>query len=206
MAARAYVDGFSLYHSLLRGEPSLKWLDLTGLWGLLLPGVEVDLTYYFTARVHAMPLDRGAPARQQRLLDALGSVGVEIVLGRFRRDRVMARPTSGALRDRIEVHRTREKASDVNLASYLLRDAYEGAIDTAIVVSNDSDLEHPLLFARERGVEVLLWTPTARPSSVLVRGASRHYVLRKERLSECQFPDRIVLPSGREVHRPREWA
>ena len=118
----------------------------------------------------------------------------------------MARPTSGALRDRIEVHRTREKASDVNLASYLLRDAYEGAIDTAIVVSNDSDLEHPLLFARERGVEVLLWTPTARPSSVLVRGASRHYVLRKERLSECQFPDRIVLPSGREVHRPREWA
>lgn len=87
MAARAYVDGFNLYHSLLRGEPSLKWLDLTRLWGLLLPGVEVDLTYYFTARVHAMPLDRGAPARQQRLLDALGSVGVEIVLGRFRRDR-----------------------------------------------------------------------------------------------------------------------
>ena len=117
MAARAYVDGFNLYHSLLRGEPSLKWLDLTRLWGVLLPGTEVERTYYFTARVHAMPLDKGAPARQQRLLDALDSVGVEIVLGRFRQDRVMARPTSGSLRDRIEVHRTREKASDVNLAS-----------------------------------------------------------------------------------------
>ncbi len=206
MASRAYVDGFNLYHSLLRRNPSLKWLDFTRLWSALLPDLTVEHTYYFTARVHAMPLDKGAPARQQRLLDALQFSGVQIVLGKFRQDRVMARPTHGSLRDRIEVHRTREKASDVNLASTLLRDAYTGVIDTAIVVSNDSDLEKPLLFAREHGVSVILCTPTARLSSALVKAASRHQVLRNEHLRECQFPSQITLPSGREVHRPGEWA
>ena len=206
MPVHAYVDGFNLYHSLLRRNPPLKWLDFTALWRALLPDLEIDHTYYFTANVHPMPLDRGAPARQQRLLDALRSSGVEVVLGKFRQDRVMARPTHGSLRDRIEVHRTREKASDVNLAAHLLRDTYQGALDTAVVVSNDSDLEKPLLFAREHGVDVVLCTPTARPSSALVRAASRHHVLRSEQLRTCQFPPRVTLPSGREVHRPREWA
>lgn len=206
MSVRAYVDGFNLYHALLRPNPSLKWLDLATLWKALLPELDIEHTYYFTARVHPLPLDKGAPARQQRLLDALGSSEVEIVLGKFRQDKVVMRPTHGSLRDRIEVHRTREKASDVNLAAYLLRDVYEGAIEAAVVASNDSDLEKPVRFARERGVEVILCTPTARPSSALVKAASRHEVLRSEQLRASQFPPSIVLPSGREVHRPREWA
>ncbi|MCY4616256.1 MAG: NYN domain-containing protein [Chloroflexi bacterium] len=206
MAGRAYVDGFNLYHSLVRNRPKTKWLDFSKLWRSLLPDTPIEHTYYFTARVHPMPLDRGAPARQQRLLDALGSIGVEVVLGTFRQDRIMARPTHGSIRDRIEVHRSREKASDVNLASYLLRDAYMGAVDTAVVVSNDSDLLKPVSFAREAGVNVILCSPTARPSSALVREAAEHYVLTSERLEGCQFPPTIVLPTGREVHRPREWA
>ena len=206
MAGRAYVDGFNLYHSLVRNRPKTKWLDFSKLWRSLLPDTPIEHTYYFTARVHPMALDRGAPARQQRLLDALGSIGVEVVLGTFRQDRIMARPTHGSIRDRIEVHRSREKASDVNLASYLLRDAYMGAVDTAVVVSNDSDLLKPVSFAREAGVNVILCSPTARPSSALVREAAEHYVLTSERLEGCQFPPTIVLPTGREVHRPREWA
>ena len=206
MAGRAYVDGFNLYHSLVRNRPKTKWLDFSELWRSLLPDTPIEHTYYFTARVHPMPLDRGAPARQQRLLDALGSIGVEVVLGTFRQDRIMARPTHGSIRDRIEVHRSREKASDVNLASYLLRDPYMGAVDTAVVVSNDSDLLKPVSFAREAGVNVILCSPTARPSSALVREAAEHSVLTSERLEGCQFPPTVVLPTGREVHRPREWA
>ena len=92
MPVHAYVDGFNLYHSLLRRNPPLKWLDFTALWGALLPDLVIEHTYYFTANVHPMPLDKGAPARQQRLLDALRSSGVEVVLGKFRRDRVMRDP------------------------------------------------------------------------------------------------------------------
>ena len=43
-----------------------------------------------------------------------------------------------------------EKGSDVNLASHLLLDVLSGAVDAAIVVSNDSDLAYPVRTARAR--------------------------------------------------------
>lgn len=43
-----------------------------------------------------------------------------------------------------------EKGSDVNVASHLLLDVMSGAVDAAIVVSNDSDLKLPVREARQR--------------------------------------------------------
>jgi uncharacterized LabA/DUF88 family protein len=43
-----------------------------------------------------------------------------------------------------------EKGSDVNLASHLLVDVLSGAVDAAVVISNDSDLAFPVRAARER--------------------------------------------------------
>lgn len=40
----------------------------------------------------------------------------------------------------IEVIKTEEKDSDVNLAIHLLHDAYQGRYELGVVVSNDSDL------------------------------------------------------------------
>lgn len=48
------------------------------------------------------------------------------------------------------VARREEKGSDVNVASHLLLDALEGAIDGAVVISNDSDLEFPIKRMRQR--------------------------------------------------------
>lgn len=43
-----------------------------------------------------------------------------------------------------------EKGTDVNIASHLLVDVLTGAVDAAVVVSNDSDLKLPVHFARDR--------------------------------------------------------
>lgn len=43
-----------------------------------------------------------------------------------------------------------EKGSDVNVASHLLVDVLSGAVDAAVVISNDSDLALPIRIARER--------------------------------------------------------
>ena len=43
-----------------------------------------------------------------------------------------------------------EKGSDVNVASHLLVDVLTGAVDAAVVISNDSDLALPIRTARER--------------------------------------------------------
>jgi len=47
------------------------------------------------------------------------------------------------------VRRREEKGSDVNVASHLLKDVLTGAVDAAVVITNDSDLGLPLTMARE---------------------------------------------------------
>jgi 2C-methyl-D-erythritol 2,4-cyclodiphosphate synthase len=44
----------------------------------------------------------------------------------------------------------KEKGSDGHLASHLLMDALNGAMDAAVVISNDSDLELPISEVRKR--------------------------------------------------------
>jgi uncharacterized LabA/DUF88 family protein len=43
-----------------------------------------------------------------------------------------------------------EKGSDVNVAAHLLTDVLSGAVDAAVVISNDSDLRLPVKLVRDR--------------------------------------------------------
>lgn len=83
MRTRVYVDGFNLYYGALKGTP-FKWLDLVKLAKLLLPTEHhIDRLRYFTARVSGIA-NAGAPARQHRYLQALGTLPeVRVHLGRF---------------------------------------------------------------------------------------------------------------------------
>lgn len=63
-----------------------------------------------------------------------------------------------------------EKGSDVNLATHLLKDTFEGRIDGAIVFSNDSDLSLPVEVARGKiPIGVVNPFPT-RPHYSLTKG------------------------------------
>lgn len=61
-----------------------------------------------------------------------------------------------------------EKGSDVNVASHLLVDTLEGAIEAAIVISNDSDLRFPIQEVRER-----IPVGTVNPTPQMIAGALR---------------------------------
>jgi uncharacterized LabA/DUF88 family protein len=50
----------------------------------------------------------------------------------------------------VEVWKNEEKGSDVNLALQLLNDAWQGAYDCAVVVSNDSDLAEALMLVKQQ--------------------------------------------------------
>jgi hypothetical protein len=69
------------------------------------------------------------------------------------------------------VRKREEKGSDVNVASHLLLDVLTGAVDGAVVVSNDSDLELPLRFARAR-VPVGTVNPSSNPTAGALKGAA----------------------------------
>ena len=83
MRTRVYVDGFNLYYGAVKRTP-FKWLDPVRLTRLLLPdGYAIEKLLYFTARVSGK-LDRGAPARQQAYLNALGTLPeTEVHFGSF---------------------------------------------------------------------------------------------------------------------------
>jgi hypothetical protein len=80
-------------------------------------------------------------------------------------------PVTGAL-EKAWVHKTEEKGSDVNLAAYLLRDAYRSACQCAVIISNDSDLLTPIHMAKaDCGLTIGLAPP--RPKGHRTQAACR---------------------------------
>lgn len=63
--------------------------------------------------------------------------------------RPLARPPARGSRF-VEVLRSEEKGSDVDLATQLLMDTYEGSCEQAAVISNDSDLARPIEVAASK--------------------------------------------------------
>ena len=148
MATRTnvYIDGFNLYYGCLKGGP-YKWLDVAALSALLLPNDNIQRIRYFTGAVGGRPADFRQPQRQQVYLRALRTIpNLTVHLGNFQtheRSMPLARPQKGGPVT-AQVLYTEEKGSDVNLATYLLLDAFQGQCDTAVVISNDSDLAEPI--------------------------------------------------------------
>jgi len=104
------------------------------------------------------------------------------------------------------VRKREEKGSDVNVASHLLFDVLTAAVDGAIVVSNDSDLELPLRLARDR-VPVGTVNPSSNPTAGALKGrpddgVGRHWWrrLEAEDFRRSQLPN----PVGG-LRRPAGW-
>lgn len=104
------------------------------------------------------------------------------------------------------VRKREEKGSDVNVASHLLFDVLTSAVDAAVVISNDSDLELPLRMARER-VPVGTVNPSTNPTAGALKGlpadgVGGHWWRRLTAHEFCasQLPD----PVGR-LRKPEGW-
>lgn len=116
----------------------------------------------------------------------------------------LAHPVPGEPRT-IQVLRTDEKGSDVNLATHLLADGFRDDYDVGVVVSNDSDLQGPIRVVREelgKQVGVIITDPKTRRSAL---PADFHRQIKKNQLSVCQFPTALVDTHGT-FHRPATWA
>lgn len=104
---------------------------------------------YFAERVAVAPLAKKGPKGKPVLVTADWPLMVQDAQGVAVAD----------ARFMVQVARREEKGSDVNVASHLLIDAYEGRIDAAVVISNDSDLAYPVRMMRQK-VPLGLVNPT----------------------------------------------
>jgi hypothetical protein len=199
------VDGFNLYFGAVKNTP-YKWLNIAQLCAVLFPKVQVNHIHYFTAPVNGVR-DPNAPLRQQIYLRALQTVpNLTIHHGFFLTKKVWA-PHANPPPVKVEILKTEEKGSDVNLATHLLLDAFKGNYQQAVVVSNDSDLCEPMkLVQAEFGLPVGFVNPHCdhRPAVELQKVARFWRPIRKGVLAGCQFPATMTDANGT-FSKPPGW-
>lgn len=209
MPTIVYVDGFNLYFGSLRNTP-YKWLNPAALAALELPQDQITQVRYFTARISARSDDPDKPRRQEVYLRALRTVpDVSIHFGRYLRNTTrlaLVTPSPGGPRT-VEVWKDEEKGSDVNLATWMMLDAVDGRMDTAVVVSNDSDLVTPIKVLRLRfGLKVGVLNPHPIWVRTIRAAADFYKPIRPGPLSASQLPDPILDANGNViVRKPAQW-
>ncbi len=183
-----------------------KWLDLGKFCHAFLPNNNIHSIKYFTAKVSGRPGNLDAPIHQELYLRALRTIpSLEIIYGHFLTHSVYM-PISGSNACRwVPVDKTEEKGSDVNLATYLLHDGFTGAYDTAVIVSNDSDLREPVRVVRKvLNLPVGIINPHTRNSRELQKHATFVKRIRGNHLVSSQFPPSLTDQGGSFV-KPRGW-
>lgn len=209
MVTCVYIDGFNLYHGLIRPQ-RMHWLDLQEFSRRLNGGTPVEKIVFCTAMVSSRPDDPEKAQRQDvyhRAL-AIACPAVEIVKGNFQKNKKLVPVAGCQLKPTcaMKMSVVTEKGSDVNLASRLLHGAHLGRFDRAIVVSGDSDLAEPIrLIVAEAGRPVWFRNPRNVPSAELKSVASDSQSVRPRVLAQSQLPDPVV-GNSRQYRKPERWS
>ena len=203
-----YIDGFNLYYGAVKGTP-YKWLDPSALFALMFRGHQINKIRYFTAPIVPRASDPGQPQRQQMYIRALETIpNLSVHYGVFLVNKIMMPlvipPVGGPIT--VEVWKTEEKGSDVNLATYLLLDAIDGDFEQAVVVSNDSDLVLPIQMVQQRfRLPVGVLNPhRGRPQAQLNAVASFYRQIRQGPLSASQFAP-VLHDAHGAITKPASW-
>lgn len=216
LVTNVYIDGFNLYFAIKR--TNYKWLDLSALCTRLLPGKNINKIFYFTAIVKARTHDPNAPVRQGIYLRALRTIpNLKIhdeghfvdrkrLLPQYPYAYQQLNPTKPP--QSVQVMKTEEKGSDVNLASRLLVDCFSNAFNDAVVISNDADLTMPIrLVTQQYGKDVMTINPNRRRylSRQLI-GVATSYLptINMGVYSSCQFPSTLTDSNG-QFSKPLAW-
>jgi uncharacterized LabA/DUF88 family protein len=202
-----YIDGLNLYYGAVRQTPAFKWLDIARYCKLLRPHDDIILIRYFSALITG-------PTRvnQEVYLRALATTPlVEMTLGRFKSKTVKCGVTACTMAGNKWYLMPEEKRTDVNIAVFMLDDAYRDLCDQFIIFSGDSDLVPSVNMVRLRfpKKKIIVYVPSQNP----VRGAavelrtSAHVnrTLPALLLPKSQFPDTIPDGAGGALTRPASW-
>ena len=207
--AMVYVDGFNLYFGILKGEPSLKWLNIQKFMDFLRPDEEVVGVNYFTAEVDPLKHKSVSRDRQKRYLSALRSCSrIKVITGKYQMREVSCR---AKCRERYEV--PEEKKTDVSIAVHMISDAIDGLMERIVLVSGDSDLEPAVEWIRKRHPEIKITVyipqnpddPKQRRNDTYQKMGVDAKALPTTDIRRFLFPRKLDLGSGRSVERPNEW-
>lgn len=178
-----------------------------------------------------LPTDPHIRLRQEIYIRALETLpNLTVHYGHYLQSRVsmpLAAPRPGGPRF-AEVVKMEEKGSDVNIATYMLIDAFRKDCDQLVVITNDSDLAEPVrIINKELRIPVGVFNPhtddtairrsrvtgkplrSARPSIELKKVAKFNRDITSEgptsHMALSQFPPEITDANGRIIRKPAGW-
>lgn len=208
-----YIDAFNLYYGALKKTP-YKWLNVRAMCEQLFAGEDIRKIYYCTANVKPRNGNTTSVSNQNAYLRALATLDSLVVVKSYFKVCQASMYAVNRPPDFVDVVKTEEKGTDVNIASHLLADGYRRRYEKAVVISGDSDLCTPIeLVKNDLQKEVVVVVPgckrraNTRPrvNRGLQNAASRivcgidHSVL-----SNSQFPG-IISDSHGVIHKPTRW-
>ena len=210
LITNVYIDGFNLYYRALKDTRSDGW-TCTGSRRRSSPRTR------FTRSTTSLPdlrfgpatpdkpnasLCTCAPSPHCRILEVhYGGIPVRGGSAGHSPNPSRGLPTHVLVRD------SEEKGSDVNLATRLLVDGFNGEYEQAVVVSNDADFAGAMRYVRDGlGLRVTLVNPDARTSSPRDLAAAATYVKRlwRSHLRRSRFPDTVRDEVGA-ITKPPGW-
>jgi uncharacterized LabA/DUF88 family protein len=217
--ALVYVDGFNLYFGLRGSTGGNKkqtkrcyWLDIQKLAENIIQTRELVAVKYFTARIKGDPAKE---SRQNAFLDAIRFHCDKLCIfeGRYLLREMFCRGCHGisskivCSKCQAVNHLPEEKKSDVNVASQMLKDAYENLFDVAYLISGDSDLVPPIEIIRAMtpSKRVVVFFPPNRFSRELKDIASSHFFLKPAIINNSLLPREVQKPDGKKITIPSEW-
>ena len=211
-----YVDGFNLYYGAAE-YTSYKWVNLAELCVQVLPDLIIHRIRYFTALVKPTPFDPHTRLRQEVYILALETLpSLTVHYGHYlqsTKSMPLASPPLSGPRF-ADVLQMEEKDSDVNIATYMLVDAFRKDCDQLIVITNDSDLAEPVRIINKEllmpvGVFNTQTNDTARPSIQLRQVSKFNRDITSEgpesHMALSQFPPRITDDHGHTITKPASW-
>ena len=198
-----YIDGQNFVRRIreVLRRRGVQDIDLTqyDLWGLLnhvFKTVDVSLASIYLARVipHKETAEKSEElvTREAALKEKLESQGFRYVV-------------AGAVRarGRGEDVQFEEKGVDVSMAVEIIRDIYEGKVQTVILASSDSDFQPVIHLAKEKNVRVVYLGFAARYNRGIKAAADETVLIENEVAAKFYGPYHALVAErhGRRRHR-----
>jgi len=221
--AIVYIDGFNLYFGLRAGTVKHEkqkripkksyWLDVQKLSERIVKHNELVAVKYFTARI------KGNQTKQHRQNTFLNAIQLHCSkLQMFEGNYLLRKMFCGKCRKfssnivcpfckNVNIF-PEEKKSDVNIATQMLKDAYENNFDIAYLVSGDSDLVPPIQIIRTMSSPKkvgIAFPPNRGGSKELNAVADFTFQISSTILKNYLLPDVILKPDGSELRIPSKW-
>jgi uncharacterized LabA/DUF88 family protein len=234
--AIVYVDGFNLYFGLKasvrpreyrlksredgvkpKGKKLLTkrsyWLDIQKLAKSIVRDADLVAVKYFTARIKG---NYQKQLRQNAFLNAIQihCPKLQIFEGRYLLRRIFCSQCRRSHKQFICPHcqyqniHPEEKKSDVNIATHMMRDAYENRFDIAYLVSCDSDFVPPVKAICDMNppkTVAVAFPPGQGLSKELQEAASFSFIITTNKIKTSWLPDVITKPDGTSIVIPDEW-